>query len=345
MTAAGRGGTIPAGDGLARAVIDVPLSVLDLAPVAAGASAGEALRHTTELARRTEELGYRRFWVAEHHNMPAIASSAPAVLLAHLAAHTSHDPAGLRRGDAAQPRAAGGGRAVRHPGGAAPGPDRPGHRARAGHRPGDRAGAAPDDGGAVGRGLPAGAGGPDELLQRRASRGRSPPPRAAASSRRSGCSAPAGSAPSWPACSGCRSPSRTTSARRTRCPRWRCTGSSFRPSRWLDKPYAMVAVNAVCAETDERARVAGRAERGCRSCELRSGRPEPLATPGGGGGVPVHRDRARVRRGSAGRGRRSGSPETVRRQLERPAGAHRRGRADAHHAGVRRRRTGCARSS
>lgn len=70
-------------------VIHVPMSVLDLAPVAAGTTAGAALRHTTELARRTEELGYRRFWVAEHHNMPAIASSAPAVLLAHVAAATS----------------------------------------------------------------------------------------------------------------------------------------------------------------------------------------------------------------------------------------------------------------
>ncbi|PZM95642.1 MAG: alkanal monooxygenase, partial [Actinobacteria bacterium] len=70
-------------------VINVPLSVLDLAPVAAGRSVGEALRHTTELARRTEQLGYHRFWVAEHHNMPSIASSAPAVLIAHLAAATS----------------------------------------------------------------------------------------------------------------------------------------------------------------------------------------------------------------------------------------------------------------
>jgi len=63
--------------------------VLDLAPVAAGTRAGQALEYTTELARRTEELGYRRFWVAEHHNMPSIASSAPAVLIAHLAASTS----------------------------------------------------------------------------------------------------------------------------------------------------------------------------------------------------------------------------------------------------------------
>ena len=70
-------------------MIDVPLSVLDLSPVAAGTTASQALQHTTELARRTEELGYHRFWVAEHHNMPAIASSAPAVLIAHLAAATS----------------------------------------------------------------------------------------------------------------------------------------------------------------------------------------------------------------------------------------------------------------
>ena len=65
------------------------MSVLDLAPVQAGSPAGQALAATTELARRAEELGYRRFWVAEHHNMPGIASSAPAVLIAHLAAATS----------------------------------------------------------------------------------------------------------------------------------------------------------------------------------------------------------------------------------------------------------------
>ncbi|WP_280506735.1 MsnO8 family LLM class oxidoreductase, partial [Nocardia farcinica] len=70
-------------------MIDVPLSVLDLAPVQEGADPGAALAATTELARRTEELGYRRFWVAEHHNMPGIASSAPAVLIAHVAAATS----------------------------------------------------------------------------------------------------------------------------------------------------------------------------------------------------------------------------------------------------------------
>jgi luciferase family oxidoreductase group 1 len=65
------------------------LSVLDLAGVGVGESIGGALATTTELAVRAEELGYHRFWVAEHHGMPAVASSAPAVLIAHLAARTS----------------------------------------------------------------------------------------------------------------------------------------------------------------------------------------------------------------------------------------------------------------
>ena len=67
----------------------VPLSVLDLAPIPAGGTAAGALRATIELAKRAEELGYQRFWVAEHHNMPGIASSAPPVLIGHLADATS----------------------------------------------------------------------------------------------------------------------------------------------------------------------------------------------------------------------------------------------------------------
>ena len=63
----------------------VPLSVLDLAPVPDGGSAGGALRATIDLARHAERLGFRRFWVAEHHNMPGIASSAPPVLIGHIA--------------------------------------------------------------------------------------------------------------------------------------------------------------------------------------------------------------------------------------------------------------------
>jgi luciferase family oxidoreductase group 1 len=67
----------------------VPLSVLDLAPVGEGSSPGEALRTSLRLAAAAERWGYRRYWVAEHHNMPGIASSSPAVLLAHAAGVTS----------------------------------------------------------------------------------------------------------------------------------------------------------------------------------------------------------------------------------------------------------------
>jgi luciferase family oxidoreductase group 1 len=67
----------------------VPLSVLDLAPVPSGSGTRQALRNTVELAQRVEALGYQRFWVAEHHNMPGIASSAPAVLIGQVAAATS----------------------------------------------------------------------------------------------------------------------------------------------------------------------------------------------------------------------------------------------------------------
>ena len=66
-----------------------PLSVLDLAMVAEGATTCSALADTTELAQQAEALGYTRIWVAEHHNMATVASTVPAVLIAHLAANTS----------------------------------------------------------------------------------------------------------------------------------------------------------------------------------------------------------------------------------------------------------------
>ena len=68
--------------------MSVPLSVLDLAPIGAGQRAADALAGTTRLARRADELGFRRFWVAEHHNIPSVASTAPEVLVAHIAAST-----------------------------------------------------------------------------------------------------------------------------------------------------------------------------------------------------------------------------------------------------------------
>jgi luciferase family oxidoreductase group 1 len=64
---------------------DVPLGVLDLAPVPDGSTVGEALRATIDLAKKTEDLGFSRFWVAEHHGMPGVASSSPPVLIGHIA--------------------------------------------------------------------------------------------------------------------------------------------------------------------------------------------------------------------------------------------------------------------
>jgi luciferase family oxidoreductase group 1 len=66
----------------------VRLSVLDLAPVPEGSDAAQALRNSLDLARHAEALGYARYWMAEHHNMPGIASAATAVALAHVAAGT-----------------------------------------------------------------------------------------------------------------------------------------------------------------------------------------------------------------------------------------------------------------
>lgn len=65
------------------------LSVLDLSPVGEGSTPGQSLANSLDLARHAERLGYKRYWLAEHHNMPGIASAATAVVIAHVAAGTS----------------------------------------------------------------------------------------------------------------------------------------------------------------------------------------------------------------------------------------------------------------
>jgi luciferase family oxidoreductase group 1 len=67
----------------------VPFSVLDLAPIVEGSTPAQALRDSLDLARHAERLGYHRFWLAEHHNMPGIASAATSVVIAHVAGGTS----------------------------------------------------------------------------------------------------------------------------------------------------------------------------------------------------------------------------------------------------------------
>src|SRR5215470_13600565 len=65
-----------------------PLSVLDLSYVVSGGSGPAALRNTLDLARLADTLGYRRFWVAEHHNLPSVATTAPEVMIGQIAAAT-----------------------------------------------------------------------------------------------------------------------------------------------------------------------------------------------------------------------------------------------------------------
>jgi luciferase family oxidoreductase group 1 len=67
----------------------VPFSVLDLSPVVKGSTPAQAFRNTLDLARHVERAGYQRFWLAEHHNMPGIASAATAVLIGHVAGGTT----------------------------------------------------------------------------------------------------------------------------------------------------------------------------------------------------------------------------------------------------------------
>jgi luciferase family oxidoreductase group 1 len=67
----------------------IPFSVLDLSPIIEGGSASQAFRNTLDLAQHAERWGYHRFWLAEHHNMPGIASAATAVVIGHVAGGTS----------------------------------------------------------------------------------------------------------------------------------------------------------------------------------------------------------------------------------------------------------------
>jgi luciferase family oxidoreductase group 1 len=295
-------------------VIRVPLSVLDLAPVAAGTSSGAALRHTTELARRTEELGYRRFWVAEHHNMPAIASSAPAVLIAHLAAATSTIRVGS--GGVMLPNHAPlvvaeqfGTLEALHPGridlgiGRAPGTDQLTAFALRRTMEGLSAESFPEE---LDR-LFGFFSGDNPAEQITASPGRGDMP-AIWLLGSSGFSAQLAGILGLPFSFAHHFSSANT------VPALALYRRHFRPSQWLDKPYAMVAVNAVCADTDERAEwLSGPSV--LSFLRLRSGRPEPLASPEEAAAyqyTEMERQFARERR----EGQAMGSPETVRRQLD-----------------------------
>jgi luciferase family oxidoreductase group 1 len=72
-----------------KTLTDIPFSVLDLSPIREGETAADAFRNTLDLARQVERLGFGRIWVAEHHNLPGIASAATSVVIAHVANGTS----------------------------------------------------------------------------------------------------------------------------------------------------------------------------------------------------------------------------------------------------------------
>jgi luciferase family oxidoreductase group 1 len=291
-------------------VLTVPLSVLDLAPVAAGASSGEALRHTTALARRVEELGYRRLWVAEHHNMPAIASSAPAVLIAHLAANTSTIRVGS--GGVMLPNHAPlvvaeqfGTLAALHPGridlgiGRAPGTDQFTALALRRTMEGLSAENFPQELADLVRYFAG-----ENRITATPGRGDRPDIWLLGSS---GFSAQLAGLLGLPF-----SFAHHFSAANTE-PALALYRENFRPSRWLDRPYAMVAVNAIAADTDERAEwLAGPSA--LSFLKLRQGRPEPLASPADAAAYPYNElERQFVADRRVGQA--LGSPETVRRQL------------------------------
>jgi luciferase family oxidoreductase group 1 len=295
-------------------VTGVPLSVLDLSPVAAGTTPAQALRQTTELARRTEALGYLRFWVAEHHNMPAIASSAPAVLIAHLAAATSTIRVGS--GGVMLPNHAPlvvaeqfGTLEALHPGridlgiGRAPGTDQLTALALRRTVEGLSAEAFPQELADL-IGLFTGEN-PQAPIVATPGRGDMPAVWLLGSS---GFSAQLAGLLGLPF-----SFAHHFSAANT-VPGLALYRQHFRPSRWLRRPYAMIAVSAICADTDERAHwLSGPAA--LSFLRLRTGKPQPLATPQEAADYP-YSEMEREFVGERFAAQAVGSPDTVRRQLQ-----------------------------
>lgn len=292
--------------------VRVPLSVLDLAPVPAGVSAGEALRNSIDLAQHAERLDYTRHWVAEHHNFPGIASSSPAVLIAHLAMATSTIRLGA--GGVMLPNHASltvaeqfGMLEALHPDridlglGRAPGTDQVTAAAlrRAPIRPGDD-------------GFPAQLG---ELLSY--FEGSHPQITAVpADGHRpalwllgsSDYSATVAGHLGLPFSFAHHFASTNTAAALA------AYREAFRPSAWLEQPYAMIGVPVVCADTDERAEYLAQPS-ALSFARLRQGRPIQLRTPeelADYEWTPIEESLRSSWRGP----QVIGDPTTVRRQLE-----------------------------
>lgn len=291
---------------------DIPLSVLDLSPVVAGGGVADSLRNTLDLARRTEALGYHRYWLAEHHNMPGIASSATAVMIGQVAAATERIRVGS--GGVMLPNHAPlvvaeqfGTLEAFHPGridlgiGRAPGTDQRTALALRG------------PGGLSAENFPQQFA---ELLayfehsDQRAvnavtAEGNKPPVWLLGSS---GFSARMAGELGLPF-----SFAHHFSAENT-LPAVALYRDAFKPSDVLDEPYVMLGVSVVAAETDERARYLA-APSGLTFLSLRKGRPIPLPTPEEAAAYP-YTDIERVFIEDRASSSVIGSPETVHKGLE-----------------------------
>ena len=291
---------------------DVPLSILELAPLMAGRQPAEALAYSTEVARHAEQWGYRRVWVAEHHNMPAIASSSPAVLIAHLAAATSTIRVGS--GGVMLPNHAPlvvaeqfGTLASLHPGridlgvGRAPGTDQ--RTALALRRTAE--GLSAENFPAEFTDLVRMLAGDPALLTAVPTPEQLPEIWLLGSS---GFSAQLAGELGLPF-----SFAHHFAAANTQ-PALELYRRSFRPSRWLDRPYTMVAVNAICADTDERAEALARPGQ-LSFLRLRQGRPIALPSVEDAAAYEFSdTERAFVAQRRVGQA--LGSPATVREQLQ-----------------------------
>ena len=291
-----------------------PLSVLDLAPIPDGGTAGEALRATIELARRAEQLGYTRFWVAEHHGMPGIASSSPPVLIGHIAAATSAIRVGS--GGVMLPNHASlvvaeqfGMLEALHPGridlgiGRAPGTDQATAAALRHGGPDEFPRQLTDLLGFFTGEWPAGH--PFASVHAIPGEGAGPDMWLLGSS---GYSAQVAGVLGLPfAFAHHFMPANTL-------PALALYRESFRPSGALEKPYAMVAAGVICAETDERARFLAGAS-ALSFLRLRQGRPGRIPAPAEAAAYP-YSDTERAFIADRQSTQLIGAPDTVRSGLE-----------------------------
>ena len=298
----------------------VPLSVLSLALVGSGKSVGQALRETVALAQHVEGLGYSRFWLAEHHNMPGIASSAPAVVIGQVAAATrslrvgsggvmlpNHAPLviaeqfgtlealfpgridlGLGRAPGTDQNTA---RALRRTPDSLPSPQGEDFSEQLGELFGFFRGSFPE-------------GHPFHSILACPGQGNAPPIWLLGSS---GYSAQLAGMLGLPFAF-----AHHFSAQNTE-PALELYRRSFRPSEMLARPYALIAVHVVCAASDESAAFLARPS-ALSFLRLRAGRPGRLPTPEEAAAHPwtaMENDLAAERH----RAQAVGGPETVKRRL------------------------------